>query len=165
RLCTRRQEPAMFKQQLRALVRAGMQHPISVLFPMVTTIDELRAARALLAAAAAAVGVCGVERRAGLEVGAMAEVRAFALHARAAVALVDVISIGPNDLTQYTLAAERGNAGVAALADPLDPAILHLISVVANAATTRARVAVCGELAADPVPAGFSVRLRVRARS
>jgi len=87
---------------------------------------------------------------------------AFALHSRAAVALVDVISIGTNDLTQYTLAAERGNAGVAALADPLDPAILQLISVVANAATTRARVAVCGELAADPVAAGLLVGLGVR---
>jgi phosphocarrier protein FPr len=156
------QRPEIFKTQLRALVRAGMQHPISVLFPMVTTIDELRSARALLAAAAAEVGLPGGELPPGFEVGAMAEVPAFALHSRAAVALVDVISIGTNDLTQYTLAAERGNAGVAALADPLDPAILHLISVVANAATTRARVAVCGELAADPVAAGLLVGLGVR---
>ncbi len=156
------QQPEMFKQQLRALVRAGMQHPITVLFPMVTTIDELRAARALLAEAAAEVGCPAGDLPPGFEVGAMAEVPAFALHARAAVPLVDLISIGTNDLTQYTLAAERGNADVAALADPLDPAVLHLIAEVANAATARARVAVCGELAGDPVAAALLIGLGVR---
>lgn len=156
------QQPDIFKQQLRALVRAGMQHPVAVLFPMVTTIDELRAARALLADAATEVGCPAGELPPGFEVGAMAEVPAFALHARAAVPLVDLISIGTNDLTQYTLAAERGNADVAALADPLDPAVLHLISEVANAATARARVAVCGELAADPVAAVLLIGLGVR---
>ena len=155
-------QPDIFKQQLRALVRAGMQYPISVLFPMVTTIDELRAARALLAEAAAEVGCPAGGLPPGFEVGAMAEVPAFALHARAAVPLIDVISIGTNDLTQYTLAAERGNADVAALADPLDPAVLYLISEVANAATARARVAVCGELAADPVAAALLIGLGVR---
>jgi phosphoenolpyruvate-protein phosphotransferase/dihydroxyacetone kinase phosphotransfer subunit len=156
------QQPDIFKQQLRALVRAGMQHPITVLFPMVTTIDELRSARALLAEAAVEVGCAAGELPPGFEVGAMAEVPAFALHARAAGALVDLISIGTNDLTQYTLAAERGNAAVAALADPLDPAVLYLISEVANAATARARVAVCGELAADPVAAALLIGLGVR---
>ena len=156
------QQPDIFKQQLRALVRAGMQHPISVLFPMVTTIEELRAARGLLADAAAEVGCSAGELPPGFEVGAMAEVPAFALHARAAVPLVDLISIGTNDLTQYTLAAERGNADVAALADPLDPAVLHLISEVANAATARARVAVCGEIAADPAAAALLIGLGVR---
>ena len=156
------QQPDIFKQQLRALVRAGMQHPITVLFPMVTTIDELRAARGLLADAAAEVGCSAGELPPGFEVGAMAEVPAFALHARAAVPLVDLISIGTNDLTQYTLAAERGNADVAALADPLDPAVLHLISEVANAATARARVAVCGEIAADPAAAALLIGLGVR---
>ena len=97
----------MFKQQLRALVRAGMHHPITVLFPMVTTIDELRTARALLAEAAVEVGSPSGELPLGFEVGAMAEVPGFALHARAAAALVDLLSIGTNDLTQYTLAAER----------------------------------------------------------
>jgi phosphocarrier protein FPr len=91
----------------------------------------------------------------------MAEVPAFALHARAAVPLIDLISIGTNDLTQYTLAAERGNADVAALADPLDPAVLHLISEVANAATARARVAICGEIAADPAAAVLLIGLGV----
>jgi len=155
-------EPAMFKQQLRALVRAGMQHPITVLFPMVTTIDELRAARALLAEAATEVGSPSGDLPPGFEVGAMAEVPGFALHARASAALVDLLSIGTNDLTQYTLAAERGNADVAALADSLDPSVLHLIAEVANAATSRARVAVCGEMAATPAAAVLLVGLGVR---
>lgn len=156
------QQPEIFKQQLRALVRAGMQHPISVLFPMVTTIEELRAARELLLDAATEVGCRAGELPAGFEVGAMAEVPGFALRARAAMGLVDVISIGTNDLTQYTLAAERGNADVAALADSLDPAVLHLISEVASSATARARVAVCGELAADPSAAILLVGLGIR---
>ena len=129
------QHPDLFKQQLRALVRAGMPHPISVVFPMVTTIEELRAAREMLVDAAAEVGCRSGELPPGFEVGAMAEVPGFALRARAAVGLVDLISIGTNDLTQYTLAAERGNANVAGLADALDPAVLHLISEVASAAT------------------------------
>jgi phosphoenolpyruvate-protein phosphotransferase len=152
----------IFKQQLRAVLRAGMQHPISVLFPMVTTLDELRAARSLLADAAVEIGCAPNTLPAGFEIGAMAEVPAFALHARAAIPLVDFISIGTNDLTQYTLAAERGNAAVAALADPLDPAVLRLISEVATAATARARVAVCGELASDPAAAALLVGLGVR---
>jgi phosphoenolpyruvate-protein phosphotransferase/dihydroxyacetone kinase phosphotransfer subunit len=152
----------IFKQQLRALLRAGTQHPISVLFPMVTTLDELRVARSLLADAAVEIGCAPNTLPPGFEVGAMAEVPAFALHARAAIPLVDFISIGTNDLTQYTLAAERGNAAVAALADPLDPAVLRLISEVATAATARARVAVCGELASDPAAAALLVGLGVR---
>ncbi len=154
--------PDIFKQQLRALVRAGAQYPITVLFPMVSTIDELRTARTMLLEAAAEVGCRPGELPAGLEVGAMAEVPGFALHARAAVGLVDVISIGTNDLTQYTLAAERGNADVAALADALDPAVLHLIAHVASSATARARVAVCGELAADPLASVLLVGLGIR---
>jgi phosphoenolpyruvate-protein kinase (PTS system EI component) len=128
----------------------------------VTTLDELRVARSLLADAAVEIGCAPNTLPPGFEVGAMAEVPAFALHARAAIPLVDFISIGTNDLTQYTLAAERGNAAVAALADPLDPAVLRLISEVATAATARARVAVCGELASDPAAAALLVGLGVR---
>jgi len=151
----------VFKQQLRALVRAGREHPVSVLFPMVSTLDELRTARALLADAATEVGCPANSFPPGFEVGAMAEVPSFALHARAAMSLVDFVSIGTNDLTQYTLASERGNAAVASLADPLDPAVLRLVAEVASAATDRARVAVCGEMAADPAAAALLVGLGV----
>jgi phosphocarrier protein FPr len=73
-----------------------------------------------------------------------------------------VLSIGTNDLTQYTLAAERGNVGVAGLADPLDPAVLRLVSDVAHAATSRTSVAVCGEIAAEPQCARLLIGLGVR---
>src|SRR5437773_5110383 len=92
----------------------------------------------------------------------MAEVPAFALRSRAAAPLVDVISIGSNDLTQYTLAAERGNPEVAALADPVDPAVLALIAAVCRGATAHTRVAVCGELASDPLAAVLLIGLGVR---
>ena len=156
------QQPDIFKQQLRALVRAGMQHPITVLFPMVTTIDELRAARALLAEAAVEVGCAAGDLPPGFEVGAMAEVPAFALHARAAVPLVDLISIGTNDLTQYTLAAERGNAGVGRARRSTRPRrpVPHLRS--RRRGDREARVAVCGELAADPIAAALLIGLGVR---
>ena len=97
----------------------------------------------------------------GFEVGVMVEVPALALHARAAAALVDLFSIGTNDLTQYTLAAERGNAAVARLADPLDPAVLRLIAAITDAAGATTRVAVCGEIAADPDAAAVLIGLGV----
>ena len=97
----------------------------------------------------------------GFEVGVMVEVPALALHAHAAAALVDLFSIGTNDLTQYTLAAERGNAAVARLADPLDPAVLRLIAAITDAAGASTRVAVCGEIAADPDAAAVLIGLGV----
>jgi phosphocarrier protein FPr len=154
--------PEMFEPQLRAIVRTGLQSPVTVLFPMVTTIDELRSARAVLAKAAAEVGCPPAQLPPGFEVGAMAEVPAFALRARAAASLVDVISVGTNDLAQYTLAAERENPDVAALADPVDPGVLALISAVCRGATGGARVAVCGELASDPDSAVLLIGLGVR---
>lgn len=149
-------EPELFKVQLRALVRLGREHPVTVLFPMLTTLDELVDARRLLCEAAAG------PLPEGLAVGAMVEVPAFALQARAAVDLVDVFSIGTNDLTQYTMAADRGDPAVAHLADPLHPSVLRLIADVAHAAGDRVRVAVCGEMAGDPANTGLLIGLGVR---
>jgi phosphocarrier protein FPr len=84
-----------------------------------------------------------------LEVGVMIEIPSAALKAASFVPHVDFLSIGTNDLTQYTLAAERGNDAVAAIADPLDPAILRLVDQVCRAAAGGPRVAVCGEVASD----------------
>ena len=153
--------PQLFKQQLRAIVRVGLAHPVSVIFPMVSTIDELRAAKWLLEEAATEAGCRRGELPSGFEVGVMVEVPALALHALAAAAMVDLFSIGTNDLTQYTLAAERGNAAVARLADPLDPAVLRLIAAITDAAGGSTRVAVCGEIAADPDAAAVLIGLGV----
>jgi phosphocarrier protein FPr len=155
------QQVPLFKQQLRALVRTGMEHPVTVLFPMVTTLDEFHAARRLLAEAAAEVGGPHGSLPAGFEVGVMIEVPALALAARAVAPHVDLLSIGTNDLTQYTLAAERGNATVAHLADPLHPAVLRLIANVTDAATPRVRVAVCGEIGSEPAATPLLVGLGV----
>src|SRR5439155_16071658 len=123
---------------------------------------ELVTARRLLGEAAAEVGCAGGQLPEAFEVGAMVEVPAFALAARAAVDLVDVFSIGTNDLTQYTLAADRGDPSVAHLADPMHPAVLRLVGEVVEAAGERVRVAVCGEVAADPANTALLVGLGVR---
>ncbi|GAA3595058.1 phosphoenolpyruvate--protein phosphotransferase [Kineosporia mesophila] len=156
--------PAILTDQLRAIVRVARQTPVSVMFPMVSTLGELRAARELLDE------VVGPRAPVGLRVGIMVEVPAAALKAAVLAPYADFLSIGTNDLTQYTLAAERGNDDVAALGDPFDPAVLQLIRATCDGAAGRAEVAVCGEFAADvravPLLVGLGVReLSVTPRS
>src|SRR3954452_17999469 len=135
----------LFADQLTAICRVARTSPVNVMFPMVTSVDELLRARALLDDVA---GVDGLPS--SLRVGIMVEVPATALKVAAFLPYVDFVSIGTNDLTQYTLAAERGNPAVAALADPVDPAVLRLIAEVGRAAVGRdVTVSVCGEMAAD----------------
>lgn len=151
--------PELLRDQLRAVCRVAADHPVSVMFPMVSQLDELLAARRLIDEAAAADGRTVPD---GLEVGIMIEVPAAALKAASFVPYVDFFSIGTNDLTQYALAAERGNDAVAALADPLDPGVLQLVDRVCRAASgSGVRVAVCGEVAADPVATPFLLGLGV----
>jgi phosphoenolpyruvate-protein phosphotransferase/dihydroxyacetone kinase phosphotransfer subunit len=150
--------PGLLADQLLAMVRVAHETPVSVMFPMVTTVAELTEARRLLAAA---VRACGGGEPAGLEVGIMVEVPAAALKAAAFAPLVDFLSIGTNDLTQYATAAERGNAAVGALGDPFDPGVLRLVEAVVRDAGDRL-VSVCGELAADPRGAALLVGLGIR---
>jgi phosphoenolpyruvate-protein phosphotransferase/dihydroxyacetone kinase phosphotransfer subunit len=144
-------------EQLSAICQVARRVPTSVMFPMVTTIAELRNARSILEEAA---GPAGLPE--GLRIGMMVEVPAAALKIATFLPYLDFISIGTNDLTQYTLAAERGNTAVAALSDPLDPGVLRLIRHVCHTAGGRVPVAVCGEAAADhtaiPVLLGLGVR-------
>jgi phosphocarrier protein FPr len=153
------EHPGLLADQLLAAVRVAHETPVSLMFPMVAALDELVAARRALDAAIAADGR---GTPADLQVGIMVEVPATALKAAAFVPHVDFFSIGTNDLTQYALAAERGNPSVAALADPLDPGVLRLVDAVCRAAGERALVAVCGEAAADPLAAQLLVGLGVR---
>ncbi|MBM4424877.1 MAG: phosphoenolpyruvate--protein phosphotransferase [Chloroflexi bacterium] len=145
RLCLAR--PDFFKTQLRAIARVAVDYPlVKVMFPMIATPDEFRAAKALLLEAAATAGAS-----APIATGIMVEIPSAALRTAAFAAEVDFFSIGTNDLTQYTLAAERGNARVAALADAFQPAVLDLIQRVVTAAHARGKwVGVCGEMAGDP---------------
>jgi multiphosphoryl transfer protein len=150
--------PEIFSTQLRAVARVAAEWPIKIMFPMVATIGEFERASELLAEAATSAGA----GREGLEVGIMVEVPAAALSAATFATSVDFFSIGTNDLTQYTMAADRGNEGVAELADPLHPAVLRLIAEVTAAAETHGKwVGVCGELAGDPVATAVLVGLGV----
>jgi len=153
------ERPDLLAAQLRAIVRVAVDHPVRVMFPMVATLDELRAARGAVDAAADGLGLPMPE---GLEVGIMVEVPSAALTAAVLAPEADFFSVGTNDLTQYTLAADRGNDRVASLSDALHPAVLRLVAATCSAAAAHGRwVGVCGELAGDetatPVLLGLGV--------
>jgi phosphocarrier protein FPr len=155
--------PDVLRTQLRAVLRVAADHPVKVMFPMVTSLAELRAAKALLDEARRAVEAAGGRVPPHLEVGIMVEVPAAALDAEGFAPEVDFFSIGTNDLTQYTLAAERGNERVAGFADALHPAVLRLIQMTVRGAGSHGRmVGVCGEIAGDPVAVPILVGLGVR---
>ena len=155
-------QPELLRTQLRAVLRAAAGHDVRVMFPMVATVDELRRAREVLDEARASLRHEGIATPAELEVGVMLEVPSAALIAEKLAPLVAFFSVGTNDLTQYTLAAERGNAAVAALSDPLHPAVLRLIRLTAEAAAAAGRrVAVCGEVAGDRLAVPLLIGLGV----
>jgi multiphosphoryl transfer protein len=151
--------PRLLADQLLAMVRVAHDVPVSVMFPMISTLDEFRRARSLLDDA---ITQAGRGRPPGLQIGIMVEVPATALTAPAFAPQVDFFSIGTNDLTQYALAAERGNDAVAELSDPFDPGVLRLIDAVCRGAAGRVPVAVCGEMAADERATALLVGLGVR---
>ncbi|HYB49063.1 MAG TPA: putative PEP-binding protein, partial [Streptosporangiaceae bacterium] len=151
--------------QLRAVLRVAASHPLKLMFPMVATEEEVRAALGLVRQARrelAAEGVA-VPAEGAMEVGIMIEVPAAALTAARLAPEVDFFSVGTNDLTQYTLAADREVAAVARLGDALHPAVLTLIGRAAGAADAAGRwTGVCGELAADPLAVPLLLGLGVR---
>ena len=150
--------PELLATQLRAILRVAAEHPIKVMFPMVATAAELDAALAAVAAARVATGV-----QATIEVGIMIEVPAAALQSELLAASADFFSIGTNDLTQYAMAAERGNEQVGGLLSGPQPAVLKLVAAtVAGAAAYGRWVGVCGELAGDPAAALLLAGLGVR---
>ena len=139
--------PDLFATQLSALCLAAPRGDLRILLPMVTSVAEVRAARRRLDEAAAAAGLSRTPA-----LGIMIEVPSAALLAEALAAEADFFSIGTNDLAQYALAVDRSNPDVAPLYQPLHPAILRMIRIVAEAGKAAGRpVAVCGELAADPL--------------
>jgi phosphocarrier protein FPr len=155
-------QPDLLDSQLRAALRTSAEHPLKVMFPMVATLEEYRQARSALERVREELELAGTAVPADLEVGVMVEVPAAALAAEVFAPEVDFFSLGTNDLTQYTMAAERGNASVAGLADGLHPSVLRLVGNVAEAASRHDRwVGVCGELAADtaavPVLIGLGI--------
>jgi multiphosphoryl transfer protein len=154
-------QPELLETQLRAALRAAASHPLKVMFPMVATLAEYHEAVSLLMRVREQLEQAG-EAAGELEVGIMVEVPSAALAAEAFAREVDFFSIGTNDLTQYTLAAERGNERVAGLADALHPSVLRLIQAVTEAAQGHGKwVGVCGELASEPLAVPALVGLGV----
>jgi phosphocarrier protein FPr len=143
------QRPDVLATQFRAILRVAAEHPVKAMLPMVATLQELREARAVLDEARAATGI-----DVPLELGIMVEVPAAALLAGRLAQEADFFSVGTNDLTQYTMAAERGDERLASLLAGPQPAVLRLIRTTVEAAAAHGRwVGVCGELAGDPAAA------------
>ena len=156
------EQPELLETQLRAVLRTAAEYPLKVMFPMVATLEEYRRAKGVLADVRAGLERADSPIPEELEVGVMIEVPAAALAAEQFAPEVDFFSLGTNDLTQYTLAAERGNAAVAGLADGLHPSVLRLIRTVAEAANGHGKWAgVCGELASDPAAVPVLVGLGI----
>jgi phosphotransferase system enzyme I (PtsI) len=149
RLCLK--EPELLRPQLRAILRASALGPIRVMLPMVTNVQEVETVLAIIAQLKADLTHEGRTFDPQLPVGAMIEVPAAALAARALARRTDFLSIGTNDLIQYTLAIDRLDDTVSYLFDPTHPAILQLIrTTIAAGRELATPVAMCGEMAGDP---------------
>jgi phosphoenolpyruvate-protein kinase (PTS system EI component) len=157
------QRPDLLLAQLRAVLRAGVAGRPRIMFPMIANLDEVLFARTVLEQAHVELEKEGLEHAWPVETGIMVEIPAAALQAPVLAPHVDFFSVGTNDLTQYTLAAERGNPALAGYSDALHPAVLRLIRQTVQAAQPHHRwVGVCGELAGDPAAVPVLVGLGVR---
>jgi len=149
--------PPLLRTQLRAILGVRPLEQCRILLPMITEVAEVEAVRAVLDQLRAELGL-----RQPIEVGVMIETPASAVLAERLLAVADFLSIGTNDLTQYTLAMDRGHPQLAARLDALHPAVLRLIETAAQAGAHRGRmVAVCGGLASEPLAAAVLVGLGV----
>ncbi len=156
-------EPALFKTQLRALLRAAVHGDIRIMLPLVVTVDEVREARTLLEEAQQELAERRVPFKSDVPLGVMVETPAAAIACDTLVRDVDFLSIGSNDLVQYTLAVDRGNVNLAPRFTPLHPAVLRLIrEVAAMGARHDLPVAVCGEMASQPLMVFALIGLGVR---
>jgi phosphotransferase system enzyme I (PtsI) len=148
RLCLA--EPQLFKTQLRALLRASVFGNIKILIPMLSGTAEINQTLSFIAAAKIGLDIDGLTYNPNVQIGGMIEIPAAALALNAFVKKLDFLSIGTNDLIQYTLAIDRTDDEVAHLYDPLHPAILHLLShVITGANKAGVPVSVCGEMAGE----------------
>ncbi|HEY0203435.1 MAG TPA: phosphoenolpyruvate--protein phosphotransferase [Acetobacteraceae bacterium] len=157
-------QPALFETQLAAILRAAAYGTVRILLPMVSTVAEVRASREVLLRVAARLRAAGQRLPKALPpLGIMVETPGAALCAPALATEAEFFAIGTNDLCMYALAVDRGESDVAELYDPLHPAMLRLIGMVAEGAATRGiPVSVCGEMAANPALTPLLIGLGLR---
>ena len=152
--------PALLRLQLRALIAATNGRELRVMFPLVASVDEFRAARALVDHEVAWAERRGRPAPSELRVGAMIEAPSLIWHLDALLPMTDFVSIGTNDLMQYMFAADRGNPRVASRYDPLSPPVLRALQTIQEAcAETGTPVSVCGEMAGRPLEAFVLIAL------
>lgn len=156
-------ESEMFKVQLRALLRAAVHGDLRIMLPLIVTVDEVRETRQLMQEAVQELSERRVPFRADVPLGVMVETPAAAIAADTLVRDVDFFSIGSNDLVQYTLAVDRGNANLAPRFTPFHPAVLRLIAQVQSTGAAHGiDVCVCGEMASQPLAVFALLGLGIR---
>jgi phosphotransferase system enzyme I (PtsI) len=159
-------QPEMFRVQLRALLRAAVHGDLRIMLPLIVTLDEVLAARRLLEQSATELRDRGVPYRADVPLGVMIETPAAVIAGDTLTRDVDFFSIGTNDLVQYTLAVDRGNANLAARFTPMHPAVLRLVKRTVDVGREFGLdVSVCGEMASQPLMALALVGLGLRSLS
>ena len=153
-------EPAMFRTQIRAVLRAAVTADLHLMIPLVTRLDEVERTRELMHEEAARLEQQGIAAAKSVPLGVMVETPAAAVLADRLVEISDFLSVGTNDLTQYTLVVDRGNARLADRFTPHDPSVLRLLKLVAEAARSAGKPAsVCGEMASEPLSAYLLIGL------
>jgi phosphotransferase system enzyme I (PtsI) len=160
RLCL--EYPEIFRRQLRAILRASIYGQIKIMFPMVSSVEEVRAAKAMFEEIQREFRRHRIAHDRNIEIGIMIETPSAAVAADLLAGEVEFFSIGTNDLIQYTLAVDRVNEKVAHLYEPLHPSVLRLIQYIIEAGHRRGIwVGVCGEIAGDPTMAAILVGMGI----
>jgi phosphoenolpyruvate-protein phosphotransferase (PTS system enzyme I) len=153
-------QPEMFRVQIRAALRAAAHVQIQLMIPLVTRLAEVETTREMMAEEGARLKKNGILAAESVPLGVMVETPAAAVMADRLVEISDFLSVGTNDLTQYTLAVDRGNARLADRFTPHDPSVLRLLKLVAEAARAAGKPAsVCGEMASEPISAFLLIGL------